>query len=205
MSDDAMIDVEEVVIQSYKTFCPTCRKIFRDSDKSLAIKQALACKATGTPLVHTFKPGDKVLMRRLEQNETYNTQVVIEKVLFEESTHYPLYRIRNLIGPVDAKDVRQIIYGVVQSSTTPEISEKPQMTIKEAKAKHEQTLLKLSNVTGVALGQKEQAGKEVGRIAIVVFVTDKIPESRLSPQDIVPKNLEGYETDVVESRDVWAL
>lgn len=50
----------------------------------------------------------------------------------------------------------------------------------------------LPNVTGVGIGQK--AGKDV----IMVFVTHKVTESELQPQEVVPKMLEGFETDVEE-------
>lgn len=56
--------------------------------------------------------------------------------------------------------------------------------------KYEEELMRLPNVTGVGIG--EEHGKEV----IVVFVTHKVPESDLRPQDVVPKALDGLETDV---------
>lgn len=64
------------------------------------------------------------------------------------------------------------------------------MTIEKVMRKYEKHLMKLPNVTGVGIGEKE--GKEV----IIVFVKKKLPESVLQPQDIIPKSLEGYETDV---------
>jgi hypothetical protein len=66
------------------------------------------------------------------------------------------------------------------------------MNIDAIKKKHEEQLLQLPNVTGVGIGEK--AGKEV----IKVFVTHKVPESALQPQEVVPKTVEGYETDVEE-------
>lgn len=66
------------------------------------------------------------------------------------------------------------------------------MSIEAVKMKYEEQLMRLSNVTGVGIGQK--AGKAV----IKVFVTHKVPESALRPQDIIPKTLEGYQTDVEE-------
>ncbi len=66
------------------------------------------------------------------------------------------------------------------------------MSIEAAKLKHEEALLRLPNVTGVGIGEK--AGKQV----VKVFVTHKVPESALQPQELVPKTLEGYETDVEE-------
>ena len=66
------------------------------------------------------------------------------------------------------------------------------MSGEAVKMKYEERLMRLSNVTGVGIGQK--AGKAV----IKVFVTHKVPESALRPQDIIPKTLEGYQTDVEE-------
>jgi hypothetical protein len=66
------------------------------------------------------------------------------------------------------------------------------MTIEAAKMKHEEKLMRLPNVTGVGIGEKE------GRVVIVVFVTRKVPASTLQPQEVIPKKLEEYETDVRE-------
>jgi len=66
------------------------------------------------------------------------------------------------------------------------------MTIEAAKMKHEEKLMRLPNVTGVGIGEKE------GRAVIVVFVTRKVPASTLQPQEVIPKKLEEYETDVRE-------
>jgi hypothetical protein len=67
-----------------------------------------------------------------------------------------------------------------------------EMSIEVVKRKFEEQLMRLPNVTGVGLGEK--AGKPV----IKVFVTHKVPESALQPEEVVPKTLEGYETDVEE-------
>lgn len=66
------------------------------------------------------------------------------------------------------------------------------MDIETLKQKYEEQLLRLPNVAGVGIG--ERAGKKV----IKVFVTHKVPESSLQPQEVVPKSLEGGETDVEE-------
>lgn len=67
-----------------------------------------------------------------------------------------------------------------------------QLAISDAKARHEGELLALPNVTGVGIG--ERAGKPV----IKVFVSRKVPESMLAPNDRVPAALEGFEVDVEE-------
>ena len=66
------------------------------------------------------------------------------------------------------------------------------MSIENVQRKYEEQLMQLPNVSGVGIGEK--SGKEV----IKVFVSRKLPESSLGPLDVVPKILEGYETDVEE-------
>ena len=73
------------------------------------------------------------------------------------------------------------------------------MDIVSIKEKHEDQLLKLPHVIGVAIGEKVVKGQVVpGREVIKVFVTRKVPESQLKPDQVIPKTLEGYETDVEE-------
>jgi hypothetical protein len=67
--------------------------------------------------------------------------------------------------------------------------EKVEMSINASKDKHEEQLMRLPNVTGIGIGEK--AGKAV----IKVFVTHKVPESDLRPREIVPRSIDGYETD----------
>ena len=62
--------------------------------------------------------------------------------------------------------------------------------IAEAKARHEADLLALSNVTGVGIGERD------GKPVIKVFVTEKLPETELAPEERVPESLDGYEVDV---------
>lgn len=66
------------------------------------------------------------------------------------------------------------------------------MNAEAVRQKYEEQLMRLPNVTGVGIG--ERSGKKV----IKVFVTHRVPESVLQPQEVVPKELEGYETDVEE-------
>jgi hypothetical protein len=53
-------------------------------------------------------------------------------------------------------------------------------------------LMNLPHVQGVGIGEK--GGREV----IKVFVDRKLPESQLQKEDVVPRNIEGVETDVEE-------
>ena len=73
------------------------------------------------------------------------------------------------------------------------------MDIADVRQKYENDLLRLPNVNGVAIGEK------VGKPVIKVFVTHKVPESSLQPQGIVPKTLDGFETDVEEIGPITVL
>jgi hypothetical protein len=66
------------------------------------------------------------------------------------------------------------------------------VSVEHVLRKHELRLLRLPNVVGVGVGEKH------GREVIVVFVRRKVPLFELNPQDVVPRTLEGFETDVRE-------
>ena len=65
------------------------------------------------------------------------------------------------------------------------------MSIEEVLKRHEAKLLSLPNVTGTGIGEKK------GKKAIIVFVKRKVPLSQLKPEEIIPREIEGYETDVM--------
>lgn len=66
------------------------------------------------------------------------------------------------------------------------------MKIESVMRKHEEQVMQLPNVTGIGIGKKGRKN------VIKVFVTHKMPESALESHEIIPKVLEGYETDVEE-------
>ncbi len=72
------------------------------------------------------------------------------------------------------------------------------MSVESVMREQEEHLMGLPNVKGVAPGEK------AGQPVIQVFVTHKVPESALRPQEVVPKAIGGYQTDVVEIGDVMA-
>jgi hypothetical protein len=72
------------------------------------------------------------------------------------------------------------------------------MTIKNVMEQNEEQLMQLPNVKGVAIGEKD------GKPVIKVLVVQKVPESTLQPHEIVPKILEGYQTDVEEVGEIVA-
>ncbi len=66
------------------------------------------------------------------------------------------------------------------------------MSIETVKRKYEEHLMRLPNVAGVGIGEKR------GKPVIKVLVTQKVAEAFLRPEEVVPKLLDGYETDVEE-------
>ena len=72
------------------------------------------------------------------------------------------------------------------------------MDIENVKKQYEEHLMQLPNVVGVGIGEK--AGEPI----ITVFVTRKVPESSLQPQEIIPRTLDEHKTDVVEIGNVTA-
>jgi C1A family cysteine protease len=55
-----------------------------------------------------------------------------------------------------------------------------------------------ANYLNVAIGTKFKDGKDTGVPAIVVYVSKKVATAELSPEDTVPREIEGVPTDIVE-------
>lgn len=64
------------------------------------------------------------------------------------------------------------------------------MSIEETIRRNQNKLLSLPNVTGLGVGEIE--GKEV----ILVFVKKIVSDSQLNSDQVIPKIIEGYKTDV---------
>jgi hypothetical protein len=62
----------------------------------------------------------------------------------------------------------------------------------------ETRLRTLPGVHAVGIGKKVVAGEPTGELCIAVFLVAKKPLDRLTPQEIVPPEIEGVRTDVVE-------
>jgi hypothetical protein len=65
-------------------------------------------------------------------------------------------------------------------------------TLGEVRRRHERALLALPNVVGVSDETVD------GRDVILVLVSRKVPQEQLAPGEVVPEELEGFPTDVVE-------
>jgi hypothetical protein len=61
-----------------------------------------------------------------------------------------------------------------------------------------------SNVVGMGAGVKWTNGEPTGEPAIVVLVSHKVPEERLSKADVIPAKLQDMKTDVLAVGQVFA-
>ena len=60
------------------------------------------------------------------------------------------------------------------------------------------------NVHAVGIGLKWAGGKPTATLCVQIFVVQKLPESMLSPFQLLRKSIEGIETDVIESPPAFA-
>lgn len=72
------------------------------------------------------------------------------------------------------------------------------MDIEAVLRKHEDALLAYPNVNAVGIGEK------AGHAVIKVMVVHKLPETALQPDQVLPKELEGYPLDVEEIGEITA-
>ncbi|HVU09661.1 MAG TPA: hypothetical protein VHD90_00230 [Phototrophicaceae bacterium] len=68
----------------------------------------------------------------------------------------------------------------------------------QAQQLHQHTLLAKANVVGVGVGFKTNKGSTNGDLSVVVLVQQKKPLAALTAQDVIPPELEGMKTDVME-------
>ncbi len=60
-------------------------------------------------------------------------------------------------------------------------------------------LLALPGVTAVGLGSKETGGRPTGELALKVFVTVKRPPGQVAAAELIPREIDGLPTDVIQS------
>ena len=66
-------------------------------------------------------------------------------------------------------------------------------------------LLERNNVLGVGLGYKVRDGQVSDELSLIISVSQKLPLAQLSPQDLIPKAIQGLLTDVVETGRIRAF
>lgn len=77
--------------------------------------------------------------------------------------------------------------------------------IVRVKELHKAKILSKPNVVGVGTGYRSRAGRAVGELCVVALVRQKIPRAGLPRQDLVPAEVGGIPTDVVQVGHIKAL
>jgi hypothetical protein len=77
--------------------------------------------------------------------------------------------------------------------------------IRQVMADHQAWLMKKRNVVGVGIGFKEKAGQSTDQMALVVSVSQKLPEHEIDSADRIPTEIEGVPVDVKEVGEIRAL
>jgi hypothetical protein len=76
---------------------------------------------------------------------------------------------------------------------------------KYMKSQYSTHILGMPNVVGVGVGYKESSGKRLDELCITVLVRRKLPIEALPSSALIPHELEGVRTDVVEVGELRAL
>ncbi len=76
--------------------------------------------------------------------------------------------------------------------------------VKQAQIQHQAMLLAMPNVIGVGIGMKSVQGRRGDRLCLAALVRRKLPRAALEAEALVPEELDGVPTDVVEVGDVRA-
>ena len=70
---------------------------------------------------------------------------------------------------------------------------------KDVKRRYTDSLLSRERVVGVGVSRRKTQSPDQSRWVIVVYVSQKIPPHQIKPSDLVPREIEGVKTDVVET------
>jgi len=76
------------------------------------------------------------------------------------------------------------------------ISDEALEHVRAVKDLHENDLMGKANVVGVGVGLRQRGGESTDEPAIVVSVTRKTPLYQLTPEDVIPRELDGVAVDV---------
>ncbi len=77
--------------------------------------------------------------------------------------------------------------------------------IKMVKERHEASMMAKKNVVGLGIGYKQTKGVKTDRLALVVMVSKKVAAEVLREGDVIPAEIEGVTTDVIEVGEIVAL
>jgi hypothetical protein len=75
----------------------------------------------------------------------------------------------------------------------------------QTKEAHKAEILAKPNVVGVGIGYKIRGTDQTQELSIVTLVREKISKDGLEPEELVPRQVNGIATDVIEVGDLWAF
>ncbi|MFC2055529.1 hypothetical protein ACFLV7_14715 [Chloroflexota bacterium] len=82
----------------------------------------------------------------------------------------------------------------------PELNE-----VKHAKTIHKAAILAKPNVVGVGIGYKNAVDQKTSELSVIALVREKIPAAGLPTGALVPREVEGVRTDVMQVGDIRSL
>lgn len=74
--------------------------------------------------------------------------------------------------------------------------------VKQAKSLNKRDILSKPNVVGVGVGYKTSGKRVSDELSVVVLVRQKVPLASLQPSEIIPQELQGVRTDIIEVGDL---
>lgn len=77
--------------------------------------------------------------------------------------------------------------------------------VARAKEIHKELLLGKPNVVGVGTGFRERQGRAFDELCVVAMVDRKIPKAGLSPEALIPHEVDGVPTDVIQVGRLQAM
>lgn len=76
---------------------------------------------------------------------------------------------------------------------------------KSVKREHHSELMSKANVVGIGVGLRLRNGEPTGQVGLVVFVSRKLPASKLNAEDIIPRVIDNVPVDVQEIGQIRPL
>ena len=78
------------------------------------------------------------------------------------------------------------------------------LAISKVQEDEEDALLDKGNVVGLGIGHKVTDEKDTGKPSITIFVAQKLDSDMISVNDMIPKTVGKFKTDVVETGEIFA-
>lgn len=79
------------------------------------------------------------------------------------------------------------------------------LAVQEVKRLYEAQIMNKDNVVATGIGYKMAGGMPTNEVVIVVSVTEKLPRAQLAQAALVPRTVDGIETDVIETGPIVAF